>query len=99
MRILDYSIHAVAMLLAALTVWLAGQPLYANDTWIHLALGRAFAAGGPWLAVDPYLFAAPGPPDPSSWLGAITLFEIQSLLGLQALRVFHAAFVAVTLGL
>ena len=99
MRIVDYSLHGAALLLAVLTVWLAGQPLYANDTWIHLALGRAFAAGGPWLDVDPYLFAAPGPPDPSSWLGAITLFEIQSLLGLHALRVFHATIVAVTLAL
>ena len=42
-------VHLVAAGLVAATLYLVGQPIYANDTWIHLALGDAFASEGPWL--------------------------------------------------
>lgn len=92
-------VHVLALSLALLVIALAGQPIYANDTWIHLALGKAFASQGPWLVADPHLYAAPGPPSPSSWLGSLAIFEIQSLFGFVGLRVFHAALVGVILAL
>lgn len=72
------------------TLVLAGQPIYANDTWIHLALGEAFAREGPWLAADPHLFAAPGPPSPASWLGSASLYAAYALSGFTGLRILHA---------
>jgi hypothetical protein len=92
-------VHGVALFVSLATVVLAGQPIYANDTWIHLALGEAFSAAGPWLSADPYLFAAPGPPAPSSWLGSVAIFQIQQAFGFQGLRVIHALSVAGILGL
>ncbi|MEZ4281504.1 MAG: hypothetical protein R3F21_18015 [Myxococcota bacterium] len=91
--------HLVALALAGLTLFLAGQPIYANDTWIHLALGEAFLAGGPWLAADPHLFAAPGPPSPSSWLGSVSIFTGYRLFGFTGLRVLHTLAVAFVLAL
>ncbi|MBK7948525.1 MAG: hypothetical protein IPK00_07210 [Deltaproteobacteria bacterium] len=82
-----------ALAVGLATVVLVGQPIYANDTWIHLALGRAFAAEGPWLAADPYLFAAPGPPSPSSWLGSAAIFGIWSTTGFDGLRLVHGLLV------
>ena len=78
---------------------LVGQPIFANDTWIHLALGEAFLASGPWLSVDPHLFAAPGPPSPSSWLGSLALYAVYEVVGFQGLRLFHVALVAGLFGL
>ena len=45
-------IHGPALALVLITLALVGQPIYANDTWIHLALGEAFASQGPLLAAD-----------------------------------------------
>lgn len=92
-------VHASAIVIAGLTLLLAAQPILANDAWIHLALGEAFATFGPWLEADPHLFAAPGPPSPSSWLGSAALFGIWSAFGFEGLRVFHALWVALVLGL
>ena len=91
--------HLVALALAGLTLFLAGQPIYANDTWIHLALGEAFLAGGPWLPADPHLFAAPGPPSPSSWLGSVSIFAGYRIFGFTGLRILHALAVAFVLAL
>jgi hypothetical protein len=91
--------HLVALALAGLTLFLAGQPIYANDTWIHLALGEVFLREGPWLEADPHLFAAPGPPSPASWLGSVAIHSGYRLFGFTGLRVLHASGVAVVLGL
>lgn len=91
--------HSVAFALAGLTLFLAGQPIYANDTWVHLALGEAFLHGGPWLPDDPHLFAAPGPPSPSSWLGSVSIFTGYRLFGFTGLRVLHTLAVAFVLAL
>ena len=93
-RLSAIAVHLLAIAVAGATLWLVGQPLYANDTWIHLALGEAFAAQGPWLAADPYLYAAPGPPAPSSWLGSTALYGVQSAVGFFGLRAAHVAAVA-----
>lgn len=86
--------HLTALGVAAATVVLAGQPIYANDTWIHLALGEVFAVEGPWLAADPHLFAAPGPPSPSSWLGSLAIWKAFDCGGFIGLRIAHALCVA-----
>lgn len=95
--LLSLFVHALAIATAAATLYLAAQPIYANDTWIHLALGEHFLRHGPWLDADPHLFAAPGPPSPASWLGAAAFFAIQDRFGFPALRAFHALLVALIL--
>jgi tetratricopeptide (TPR) repeat protein len=100
LRRIDLSEHAetisfvalgalVAALLAA-----AGQPLFTDDTWWHLALGRAYAAHGPWLPADPLLFTSAGPPAPAAWLADAALYFTHSLGGFPALRILHVAAVA-----
>ncbi len=95
------SIDSLTLLTAAAlvvgTIVLAGQPIYANDTWIHLALGRAFATDGPWLASDPYLFAAIDPPAPSSWLGSVAIYGAYLAGGFTGLRIAHALSVLLIL--
>ena len=97
------SIDSLTLLTAAVlvvaTIVLAGQPIYANDTWIHLALGRAFATDGPWLARDPYLFAAIDPPSPSSWLGSVAIYGAYLAGGFIGLRITHALSVLLILAL
>jgi hypothetical protein len=89
---------ASLLLLAALLLFSVGRPLFTDDLWWHLALGRAYLANGPWLSSDPLLFAAAGPPSPAAWLFDAILAGILDSAGLNALRVFHVAFVAVLLG-
>lgn len=82
-------VHLTALMLAAATLVLAGQPIYANDTWVHLALGEAFAEQGPWLQQDPHLFAAAGPPSPSSWLGSVAIHSAYRFFGFTGVRIGH----------
>jgi hypothetical protein len=86
--------HGPAIALSLLTLVLVGQPLYANDTWIHLALGEAFLTAGPYLSEDPALFAAPGPPSPNAWLGAASLAAALNGLGFTGLRLLHVLLVS-----
>jgi hypothetical protein len=91
--------HAGALVAAALLLLAAGQPIFAEDTWLHLSLGRSYLAHGPWLEADPLLHTAQGPPTPSAWLFAVVIHGLEQLVGLQGLRVVHATGVAVVLGL
>jgi hypothetical protein len=77
----------------------AGQPLFAEDTWWHLAMGEAYLAEGPWLEADPVLHTASGPPAPAAWLTALSLVGIERVWGFQGLRVTHGLLVAGILGL
>ncbi len=79
--------------LACLLVYSTGRPLFTDDLWWHLALGRAYLSEGPWLTSDPLLFAAAGPPAPAAWLFDALLAGILDTLGLNALRGFHVVFV------
>lgn len=97
--IVTASCYAVLAATVLATIVLVGQPVYANDSWIHLALGRAFLSMGPWLEADPFLFAAPGPPAPSAWLASSCLFLVQDTLGFMGLRVLHVLIVAGLLAL
>lgn len=92
-KALDAIVLATMLSIVVATLFVVGQPIFANDTWIHLALGEAFASAGPWLEADPYLFAAPGPPSPASWLGAWTLFEVFDWTGFAGLRLAHVGLV------
>ncbi len=80
--------------LAVLLLFTAGQPLITDDTWLHLALGEAYAAAGPWLAEDPLLASSPGPPTPAAWLFDVALFGVERTSGFAGLRVAHVALVA-----
>ncbi len=71
-----------------------GQPLVAEDTWWHLAIGASYAASGPWIAEDPFLFTAAGPPAPAAWLADLALHAVAREVGLSGLRGLHALLVA-----
>lgn len=90
-------VHAAALALAALLLVAAGQPLFAEDTWWHLGMGEAYAASGPWLAQDPFLFTAPGPPAPAAWLSDVALYGVERVWGFRGLRLGHALLVAAIL--
>jgi hypothetical protein len=70
-----------------------GQPVFAEDTWWHLAMGRAYAALGPWLEADPLLFTAREAPAPAAWLSGLLLHLTRSWTGFIGLRVLHVALV------
>ena len=91
--------HGATAVAAALLLLAVGQPLFTDDAWWHLALGRAFAERGPWLAEDPLLFAAAGPPSPSAWLFDLALHGTHALAGFAGLRALHVVSVAAVLGL
>ncbi|MCA9505998.1 MAG: hypothetical protein H6748_11765 [Spirochaetaceae bacterium] len=83
---------AAAGLIAAI-LWAVGQPLFTDDLWWHLALGEAHLREGPWLAADPLLFTAPGPPSPSAWLAELLFAFVERVGTLQGLRVLHVGLV------
>ena len=91
--------HLAFAAAAALLLVAAGQPIFTDDAWWHLALGRAYLAEGPWLAADPLLFTAPGPPAPASWLADAALYALWSATGFTGLRVLHVATLAAILAL
>jgi hypothetical protein len=82
---------------AAAVIAAAAQPIVAEDTWWHLAIGRVYAASGPWLAADPFLYTAPGPPAPAAWASDVALYAIERALGFTGLRALHALLVAAAL--
>lgn len=89
-------VHGVLAVLVALLLLAAGRPIYTDDLWWHLALGKRFAASGPWLAKDALLFTAAGPPAPAAWLFDVGTFALLEGLGFLGLRVAHAiAIVAI----
>jgi hypothetical protein len=90
---------AAAAVTGALLLCAVGQPIFTDDLWWHLGLGRAFAEHGPWLAEDPLLFAAAGPPAPASWLADVALDGVARAGGFYALRALHVAIVAAILAL
>jgi hypothetical protein len=79
--------------LSWLLLYSTGRPIFTDDLWWHLALGRAYLAEGPWLAADPLLFAAEGPPTPAAWLFDAASYRVLSVGGFTLLRIFHVAWV------
>jgi len=85
--------------LAGLLLVAAGQPIFTDDIWWHLALGEAYAQQGPWLEEDPLLFTAPGPPAPAAWLADLALFGLGRCGGFDGLRIAHVLTVTAILAL
>jgi hypothetical protein len=84
---------------AALLLAAVARPIATDDVWWHLALGREFARGGPWLDADPLLFAASGPASNASWLADVALAQALAIGGFTGLRIAHVAWVAALLAL
>ncbi len=97
-RAFEVASHATLLVVLGLMLVAAGQPLFTDDLWWHLALGQAYTQEGPWLAADPLLFTALGPPAPAAWLSDVTLAAVESALGLTGLRVVHVLLIAGILG-
>jgi hypothetical protein len=88
-----------ALALFALLLVAVGQPIFTDDVWWHLALGRAYALDGPWLAADPLLYTAAGPPAPAAWLADLALHGVERGAGFAGLRIAHVLLVAGILAL
>jgi hypothetical protein len=93
----SFSLHLVAHAMAAvgcgLVLVAAGQPIWTDDIWWHLALGESYLDQGPWLTHDPLLFTALGPPPPSSWLMDAGLRATWNGFGFGGLRIVHVGLV------
>jgi len=90
-------VHTAAALIVVLLLVSVGQPLFSEDTWWHLTMGRAYAIAGPWLASDPALHTAIAAPAPAAWLADVALHGIQLLAGFQGLRIAHLLLVVAIL--
>lgn len=96
-RALDLASALALLALLALVLVAVGQPIFTDDLWWHLALGRAYASAGPWLPRDPLLFTASGPPAPAAWLSDLALAGVAGRFGLDGLRVLHGLLVVAIL--
>ena len=94
-----FLIHVAALAVCGLLLASVGQPLFAEDSWWHLAMGEVYAAQGPWLDSDPALHTASGPPAPAAWLADLGLYAVERAVGFQGLRVAHVLTVAGILAL
>ncbi len=94
---IDGSIHLAAITLCGMVLVAAGQPIFSDDVWWHLALGEAYLREGPWLARDPLLFTSNGPPPPTSWLADVLFRVVWNHLGFTGLRLLHVGLVALFL--
>ena len=87
-------LHGSALAVAGLVLVSAGQPLFTDDMWWHLAMGEVHVAQGPWLEADPFLHTAAGPPAPAAWLTGVTFYSVERAFGFPCLRVLHVLVVA-----
>lgn len=90
---------AAATVAGAALLVAAGQPIFTDDLWWHLAMGAAYAESGPWLAQDPMLHTAVSAPAPAAWLADLALHGVERSGGFPALRVLHVGLVAGILAL
>jgi hypothetical protein len=86
--------HACGAAIVAGLLAVVSRPIFTDDLWWHLALGRAYANAGPWLLEDPLLFTAPGPPAPAAWLSDLLLYDLHVVFGFTGLRIAHVLLVA-----
>jgi len=98
-RWIELATHGVAALGCGLVLVAAGQPIFTDDVWWHLALGQAYLDHGPWLTQDPLLFTAMGPPPPTSWLLDSGFRATWNVFGFAGLRILHVGLVTAILGL
>lgn len=82
-------------IVAAYAFFLGTFRITDSDVWWHLATGRLIAASGAIPRADPFSFTMGGAPWVShEWLFAWILYGAQRLVGLEALVLVKAAFVA-----
>lgn len=93
------AVHVAVGVQLLLLFYAVGRPVFTDDLWWHLVLGKAFLAEGPWLAADPKLHTAAGPPDSAAWLFDAALYILEEAVGLNGLRILHVLLVAACLGL
>lgn len=86
-------VTAPCLLLCGLLLVAVGQPLFTDDLWWHLALGRVHLREGPWLSTDPLLFTAHAQPAPAAWLSETLFAGVEVIFGLTGLRILHVALV------
>jgi hypothetical protein len=91
--------HFLCGIVAVGMVVAAGQPIVADDAWLHLALGSLYSEYGPMLVSEPFLHTATTAPAPHGWLADIVLDKAARWGGFTGLRVLHAAFVCWILAL
>ncbi len=89
----EFCATAAALALVSYFLFLVGRPLFTDDMWWHLALGRSFATSGPWLNADPLLHTSTSPPVPAAWLSDVFLYMASLPIGLVGLRVLHVLIV------
>lgn len=92
-------VHASGAFVVAALLVAVGQPIFTDDLWWHLAMGGQYAAHGPWLDADPFLFGAASAPDPAAWWTDLVFHAVHRIGGFQSLRALHVACVAATLAL
>ena len=93
---------AVAGLLfvVALSLYLAGAPIFTNDFWFHLKMGEVYWLEGPWPSADPMLHTAhEHAPIQHEWLFGILLHGLERTTGFFGIRIAHALSVLAILGL
>jgi len=93
---------AVAGLLfvVALSLYLAGAPIFTNDFWFHLKMGEVYWLEGPWPGADPMLHTAhEHAPIQHEWLFGILLHGLERTTGFFGIRIAHALSVLAILGL
>jgi hypothetical protein len=83
--------------MSSLLLYAVGRPVQTADVWLHLKLGEAHAAQGPWLDADPILYTATGPPTAAAWLSDLALYATHLAAGFQGLRVAHVLVVVAIL--
>ena len=91
--------HLVLAGMSSLLFYAVGRPVRTADAWLHLKLGETYASQGPWLAADPILYTATGPPGAAAWLSDLALHALRLAAGFQGLRIGHVLFVVAILAL
>lgn len=92
--------HLALLFVLGCILLLAAGPILTDDFWWHLAMGEAYASGGPWLAADPLLHTAHASgPVQHEWLFGVLVHTLEGLGGFHGVRFFHALAVLAIAGL
>ena len=95
----SFIVHVATLAVVGLMLLSAGQPIFTDDSWWHLAIGEVYAKAGPWLSSDPFLFLSEGPPAPAAWLTDVVFYGVHVVSGFSGLRIGHVVIVAAALWL
>ena len=91
---------ASLMFVVALSLYLAGAPIFTNDFWFHLKMGEVYWLEGPWPGADPMLHTAHAhAPIQHEWLFGVLLHGLERTTGFFGIRSVHALAVLAILGL